>query len=45
MNVMYSELATKQALANARKAAGKVKYEYDSDEETEGGPYTTQYIH
>lgn len=39
MNEMYNELAAKQAKANALKAAGKVKFEYDSDEETEGGTW------
>ena len=37
MSVVYGNLAAKKALANAMTAAGKIQYEYDSDEETEGG--------
>ena len=37
MSVVYGNLAAKQAMANAMSAAGKIKYDYDSDEETEGG--------
>eukprot|EP00092_Neocalanus_flemingeri_P002757 GFUD01002952.1.p1 GENE.GFUD01002952.1~~GFUD01002952.1.p1 ORF type:complete len:1101 (-),score=245.48 GFUD01002952.1:544-3789(-) len=39
MSVVYGNLAAKQAMANAMSAAGKIKYEYDSDEETEGGTW------
>ena len=37
MSVVYGQLAAKQAAANARAASGKNKFDYDSDEETEGG--------
>ena len=37
MSVVYGNLAAKKALANAMSAAGKIKYDYDSDEDTEGG--------
>jgi len=37
MSVVYGNLAAKQAMAIAMSAAGKIKYDYDSDEETEGG--------
>jgi len=37
MSVVYGNLAAKQAMANAMSAAGKIKFDYDSDEETEGG--------
>jgi len=37
MSVVYGNLAAKKALVNAMTAAGKIKYEYDSDEDTEGG--------
>jgi len=39
MSVVYGNLAAKKALANAMTAAGKIQYEYDSDEETEGGTW------
>ena len=37
MSVVYGQLAAKQAAAKIMAAAGKRQYEYDSDEETEGG--------
>ena len=39
MSVVYGNLAAKKALANAMSAAGKIKYDYDSDEDTEGGKW------
>jgi len=39
MSVVYGNLAAKKALANAMSAAGKIKYDYDSDEDTEGGTW------
>ena len=40
MSLVYGNLAAKKAMANAMSAAGKIKYEYDSDEDTEGGKST-----
>ena len=46
MSVMYGQMAAKQAAAKimaqaaaAKNVGNKNKYEYDSDEETEGGKY------
>jgi len=39
MSVVYGNLAAKKALVSAMTAAGKIKYDYDSDEETEGGTW------
>jgi len=39
MNAVYAGLAAKQALTNAKKASGQVKFDYDSDEDTEGGTW------
>ena len=45
MSVVYGNLAAKKALVSAMTAAGKIKYDYDSDEETEGGNgQTVEYI-
>ena len=37
MSMVYGDLAAKKAMATAMSAAGKIKYEYDSDEDVEGG--------
>lgn len=39
MNVVFQLLEAKKKEAERLEAAGKVKYEYDSDEETEGGTW------
>ena len=37
MSVVYGQLAAKQAAAKVLAAAGKKQFEYDSDEDVEGG--------
>ena len=46
MSVMYGQMAAKAAAAKIMAQVGKQKkqYEYDSDEETEGGQSTSKYI-
>merc|ERR1719481_83928 len=39
MSVVYGQLAAKQAAAKIMAASGKRQYEYDSDEDTEGGTW------
>jgi len=39
MSVVYGQLAAKQAAAKVKAASGKRQYEYDSDEDTEGGTW------
>ncbi|XP_018025675.1 SURP and G-patch domain-containing protein 1 isoform X2 [Hyalella azteca] len=39
MNVVFQLLQAKQAAADKREQQGKVKFEYDSDEDTEGGTW------
>ena len=39
MKMVYQDMLAKQAQMAANAAAGKVKYEYDSDEDTEGGTW------
>ena len=40
MSVVYGQLAAKQAAAKVKSASGKRQYEYDSDEDTEGGRFS-----
>ena len=39
MNVVFQLLQAKKVEAEKLQAQGQVKYEYDSDEETEGGTW------
>lgn len=39
MNVLLEDIKKKKAEADRLAADGKVKYDYDSDEETEGGTW------
>ena len=39
MNVVFQLLKAKQVAADRLAEQGKVKYEYDSDEETDGGTW------
>ncbi|XP_035221332.1 SURP and G-patch domain-containing protein 1-like, partial [Stegodyphus dumicola] len=39
MRLLYEMMQVKQKEAQIRKLTGKVKYEYDSDEDTEGGTW------
>ena len=37
MDPMYSEMAARQTLLQAKSTGPQVKFDYDSDEDTEGG--------
>lgn len=39
MRLLFEMMQAKQREAELRKLTGKMKYEYDSDEETEGGTW------
>lgn len=39
MRLLYEMMQAKQKEAELRKLTGKMKYEYDSDEDTEGGTW------
>lgn len=39
MRLLFEMMQAKQKEAELRKLTGKYKYEYDSDEETEGGTW------
>ena len=39
MNIVFQVLQAKKAEAERLQEMGKVKYEYDSDEDTEGGTW------